>query len=272
VLEQLQAFKVMLGTVAAQYGRLASSTVPAAEHATLKTAHTALQLRHARLERKLANTEDQVQELAHLVRQTKEHAYLLSIQLADAEAHAKSSSRFLRDMLANDATALALDTAYVLQDLGDDLHRVHAEERALDTAIDSAQAELWRHQAQDLLNCFISAHEDTMELGAALRGREAALSDANAARVTLTSEFHTVRDSLRVAERLCAKADTAAQDARKAEMDALKEVEDMKQVAVKRDAMHEAALQKEKENSRRSAVVLQRSKLAEEALQAEIKQ
>jgi hypothetical protein len=272
VLEQLQDFKAMLGAAAAQYGRLASTSVPTTEHATLKSAHAALQLRHARLERKLANTEDQVQELAHLVRQTKERARLLSTQLADADAHANSSSQFLRDVLANDETALALDTAYVLHDLGDEMHHAQIERHTLDTELASGQSDLWKRQARDLLDAFASAHENGMELGAALKGREVALSDANAARVTLTAELDVVRDSLREAERLHAKADITAQAARKAEADALKEVEDMKQISVKREAIHEAALQKEKEVAHRSAAVLRQSKLAEEALQTEIEQ
>jgi hypothetical protein len=270
--DQLETFKTLLSAAAAQYGRLAATTVSTSAHTLLKTEYAALQIRQARLERKLANSEDQVQELAHFIRQTKDQSQLLSSQLMDAEIHARSSSRVLRVLLSEGPSSSALDTAYALQDLGDAMHQAQLEERVAYLAFETAQQDLWRHEAQDLLHAFTSADETTVQLSAALKGRDAALSNANSARTALVAELDAARNALVEAERLRAKAESALQDARKTEMNVLKEVEDMKHIQVKWETAHASALQKEKEVARRSAATLQKSKLAEEALQTEIEQ
>ncbi|KXN90657.1 hypothetical protein AN958_03897 [Leucoagaricus sp. SymC.cos] len=74
----------LLSEAAEQYGRLASTTVPSSTHNKLKRLHNAAEVRVLRLERKLGNAEDQVKELANLIRQVNDHNDLLKAQLGDA--------------------------------------------------------------------------------------------------------------------------------------------------------------------------------------------
>ncbi|EJD02797.1 uncharacterized protein FOMMEDRAFT_146619 [Fomitiporia mediterranea MF3/22] len=67
-----------------EYSRLSSSSAPEAAYETLKLEASRLHLQVARLERKLGNSEEQVLELAQLIRQTQLTNTLLSEQLRDA--------------------------------------------------------------------------------------------------------------------------------------------------------------------------------------------
>jgi hypothetical protein len=272
LLDQLEAFKTMLGTAAEQYGRLVSITVSAPEHARLKIEHAALQMRHARLERRLANSEDQVQELAHLIRQTKEHSHLLSCQLRDAEAHARVSSRSLKEVIRDDPALPVFDTPSALYAVGEALHRDRTEERDLELELTTATGELWRCQAQDLLQAYSSADRALIKLEANIQARHTAISEVVATRNTLSSELDALRTELNEMKRLRTQAEAATQEAQIAKANAMKEVEDMKQIQLKRESANEVALHKEKEATRRSTTALQKSKLAEEALQSEIEQ
>ncbi|KAF9241565.1 hypothetical protein BU15DRAFT_87150 [Melanogaster broomeanus] len=75
LLTRLEQCRVALSRMAEEYGHLAATTEE----------HVALQVRCVRLERKLANSEGQVTELANLIRQTKEENKLLAQQLRETE-------------------------------------------------------------------------------------------------------------------------------------------------------------------------------------------
>ncbi|KAE9411137.1 hypothetical protein BT96DRAFT_911815, partial [Gymnopus androsaceus JB14] len=77
LLGQLQEHRLMLDRVAEQYGMLASSTVSKSVYERLQRDNITLHLQAARFSRKLGNTEGQVSELAHLIRQREEDNQLL---------------------------------------------------------------------------------------------------------------------------------------------------------------------------------------------------
>lgn len=72
LLQQLEQHRHLLASVARQYGALANRSVLTTQPRQLKLEYAALRIRQLRLERKLANSEGQVVELTHLVRQVKE--------------------------------------------------------------------------------------------------------------------------------------------------------------------------------------------------------
>lgn len=97
LLVQLEQHRLMLSRVAEEYGRLASSTVSKAKYDRLRSESDIKQLRIIRLERKLANTEGQVTELAHLIRSTKDESTVLSQRLREAEYETLLYSALLRE-------------------------------------------------------------------------------------------------------------------------------------------------------------------------------
>ncbi|TFL02437.1 hypothetical protein BDV98DRAFT_603640 [Pterulicium gracile] len=81
---RVQQLQSMLSAVAEEYGLLVANTVSLSAHTKAKHETHALRCRNWRLERKLANSEGQVIELAHLIRAVKEQNALLSQELADS--------------------------------------------------------------------------------------------------------------------------------------------------------------------------------------------
>ncbi|KAK7692311.1 hypothetical protein QCA50_003936 [Cerrena zonata] len=97
LLAQLEQHRCMLSRVADEYGRLASSTISKAKYDKVRSENNLKQLRIIRLERKLANTEGQVTELAHFIRTTKDESTFLSQRLREAEYEALLYSSLLRE-------------------------------------------------------------------------------------------------------------------------------------------------------------------------------
>jgi chromosome segregation ATPase len=274
LLNQLRAFKGMLALAAKQYGYLASASVSSSVHTRLKTEHATLQLRTARLERKLANSEDQVQELAHLIRQTKEQGRLLAQQLRDAEEQAQLSSRFLRDRIQEDyrTPVHLIESFAVLYTIGDELHKTRLDEAIVDLNRVEAQSRSWEAQARQLLVGYSISESTQQQLCEDIQIQQSALKANTTQLDSLAAELANLRMERDEARLSVTNAEAALQNARKLEMAATKEVEDMKQVQLRHLASHDAAVAKEKEAIRRSATALQKSKLTEESLQAEIEQ
>ncbi|KAL0956277.1 hypothetical protein HGRIS_002435 [Hohenbuehelia grisea] len=86
LVSRLEQYHTLLVQVATEYGRLATASVAASEHARIKSENTTLHLSIHRLERKYANAEAQVVELAHLVRHTQEENLFLRDQVYDYRA------------------------------------------------------------------------------------------------------------------------------------------------------------------------------------------
>ncbi|CAK5281483.1 unnamed protein product [Mycena citricolor] len=77
LLNQVEEHRRLLALAAQDYRRLLDTTVSAIAHVKLKHDHEVLHIRALRLERKLANSDGQVAELAHLIRQSQERIQLL---------------------------------------------------------------------------------------------------------------------------------------------------------------------------------------------------
>jgi chromosome segregation ATPase len=271
LVDRVSAFSDMLARAAEQYGRLATVTVSAATHARLKAEHAALELREFKLARKLANTEDQVQELAHLIRQTKDQNALLAAQLRDADTFASSSSSALRAYLQDGhdvdaATELAALAAEV------DILQARADAREAGLLCEAAASSQWQHHAQDLLGAYTDAELAVQQHSRELAARGKALAEAVAGREKLSAEVARAQVERDEAKGQLAAATSAADRARAAELAAQHEVEATVRARKTDAAAHGDALQKEKDATRRAANAAQKNKLAEEALQTEVEQ
>ncbi|KAJ3836192.1 hypothetical protein F5878DRAFT_653202 [Lentinula raphanica] len=83
LLARLGDHRVLLARLAEQYGLLASNTVSKTAFEQLKLENCALRIQAARSSRKLGNTEAQVSELTHLIRQSMEEKQLLQSNIDD---------------------------------------------------------------------------------------------------------------------------------------------------------------------------------------------
>ena len=118
---QLGCLRDMLGQAATHYGKLVSETVSKATYDRLQGEQNSLQFHSFRLERKLANSEAQVAELARLIRQSQETNDFLESQLRSAEEESSLYRAALEDVRKDhhigggDDTFLLADTLFTAQ-------------------------------------------------------------------------------------------------------------------------------------------------------------
>lgn len=253
LVEQVEQHRILLGVVSEEYARLASCTVPASTYARTKHEHTVLQLRTWRLERKLANSEGQVVELANLIRQTKDANTHLARTIQDTEAElsfAWSLQHAPREPRADPTLHTDLAHAIAARRRHDLEHRTH-----------ELTSQFYALTADELLLAYSHSEHELHEARALLQERAAAVQAASAARDALAAELQTAREAQDAADELRARAGVL--QAR------VTEIEEK----LRADAqLHATALNKEKDKVRRATEIVQKSQMAEDGLRAEIDQ
>ena len=263
MLEMLEQHKAVLARVAQEYGQLASRTVSQAIHSRVRHEADALRLRVSRLERKLANSEEQVVELAHLIRQTKDENGFLAGQLREAQEEAAQHSIRLR--AAEDERC---EEARVHPELEGEVERfgveLHDAERAKQEAIRAdltSWADAHRLRADSLLQHATGLATALDHADEQARQDASALSASSAQHASLQNAHDILRAQHVDAQEQLARA-SAAQAA------LAREVED----AAAERARAEQALQREKDAARRLASTVQQHRAAEDALREEMDQ
>ncbi|KIM83361.1 hypothetical protein PILCRDRAFT_819600 [Piloderma croceum F 1598] len=275
LLTQLEQHRFVLGRVAEEYARLASVTVPVAEHSRLKHEHTVLSLHTLRIERKLANSEAQAAELANLIRHTKEQNGFLSAQLKDAQDAIIFYSQALKDATVNDAAPHAtvdrtLDkkAAAIDQELRNSERRTQELRRSnIETSL-----EFYRHICEQQLLTYSATDKALVAEQQALQRQTAELSGAVTTRDTLATQLKAITTEHESAKQLLATANTALAQAR-----ADNEATEQQMVIVEErmraeGAKNREALQKEREAAQRLTAAAQMSKMSEDGLRAELEQ
>lgn len=148
---QVQGVRAMLERAVEEYSRLAASSVPAAQHHKLKMERARLELRVARLERKLGDREAQVTELAAMIRQAAERRTLLESSLADVESDLMTATKEL--------TALHASASLPNRDELEDLHIALGDINANARLMLTAELEVQRNTAIEKL---LSTQFDTL--------------------------------------------------------------------------------------------------------------
>lgn len=273
LLIQLEQCRMSLSRVAEEYARLASTTVTAKAYATLKEEHLALQSRSLRLERKLANSEGQVTELAHLIRQTNEENKLLFEQLRDAEGEITFYSRLLQEN--------SLDQTH---SHGDDISSLKNELAALCLDIVQGHALATLVEYHDTAHNFYRDLADDMRLQVdalenAIRQEQSAnrtLAEEVASHIALREassvELQKLQTGLAEANRNLANEQVSLTEIRQ-DRDALQDKVDVLEKRLgEQVSQHNVALQKEREVAQKLFAQLCMSKTAEETLKAEVEQ
>ncbi|KAI6033129.1 hypothetical protein F5J12DRAFT_798878 [Pisolithus orientalis] len=266
LMDQLEQCKVALSRVAEQYGHLASTTVLAKDHEALKMENVELKMMTLRLERKLANTEGQVTELAHLIRQTQEQNTCLRQQLEETEDEASFYADALRDYMQysshQDSTHTLLTT----------LAGVHAD--MLENKLNGLVINLRDCKTANDLHSM--RNEDLERALDGERAKSKTLSEEVgrhlADRVAADTCLQRLRAELAEANQALAKEQVSRASAHQ-QVDKLQgRVTQLEEHLRDEVSRHKDAENREREAAKKLSAQLSMSKTAEEALNAEIEQ
>ncbi|KAG1723803.1 hypothetical protein EDB19DRAFT_1951638 [Suillus lakei] len=276
---RLDQYRSVLSRVAEEYGRLATTTVAASNHATLVKDHTALQLRSFRLERKLANSEGQVIELANLVRHTQEENTLLRQELCDAQEEVAFQLQTSQEYRA------ALDGCSHRTDL----HELHCLKGSIHQSEIDISRETMAVQESALAytgtisNFYRSCNDELLsecsrldgilekqhEIDRALIGQ---LARNSAERDVLQAELTKAQVEITTGQRALADAQISLTEGREEQHVLQRRVDEFENNIRHTAASHKQALQRERDTSQKLSAALHISKTAEDALKADIEQ
>ncbi|KAI1795710.1 hypothetical protein LXA43DRAFT_970577 [Ganoderma leucocontextum] len=271
---QLEQHRFALSRVAQEYGKLASTTIALSAHRRVKQEVVVLQLRNNKLERKLANSDGQVVELANLIRQVKEENAFLTSQLRETQNEATAYRQTLQDV--SSFATVAADEMREFEDAA----RSVAEERhaSVYSVLDAARvdSELWssldRVRTDALLFHASVLSKEANDTRAQLDQRAKQLAEAEAVRKQLSESLQHAQTEH--ADVQCMVVESAASLAESnARADSFKkQLEVVKAEAQADVARAKQGLQQEKQASQRLAKSLHQAKQAEQFLRSEVEQ
>lgn len=269
-LAQLEQHRRLIGQVAEEYGHLVSTSVPRTEHARLKQQLAVSQIRTLRLERKLANSEGQVVELANLIRQSKENNAFLIHQLREAEVEI----HFTKEALLEAASIRPVepDTSLIqtLQDISEDLAHTRAEIHTVDKKASDLSAEFYRLKSEELLLAYSIADKQLSEAALTAQQHASDLSSALASHEAIAALLESVQKERATVEGQL-KAATESTDKLRASSEYLtRQVAEIEGKLREAAGAHEEALKKERDTVKRLAGTVQTARMAEDAMRAEI--
>ena len=274
LVSQLEQCRSLMGRVAEEYGRLASVTVPIQAHSHLKQNHAALELRTLRLERKLANSEAQVVELANLIRQTKEQCGQLSAELHDAQAAVAFYSQVFSDVIVDILRQPSLD--WNLEDGTMDITRALHDSEIQVRDVNEAHHRLlheWYQSGCDQLLFFCAiADRAILQEQQTVQRQTVELAGAVAARDSLTSQLDSLRGEMEATQQQYIAANSALVNARLDNATLSQKADELGEKMRVDSAHHKEALRKEKEAIQRLTATAQMCKMSEEGLRAEVEQ
>lgn len=263
LINQLQQHQALAVEVSEQYALLAHAKHQLEETARREAMFTSLQ--SERLQRKLANSEGQVIELAYLIRQTKADNVLLLAQLAEAEEEMAFVRQSLADVaaLSSAPRATDADVAALLHDIVDgelEVQRCIAEADSRTHALTDSYKETLR---SEVAVAYALADRETLLQSMIMHIDEV---DIHALRKDV-QEVRRERDTT-VARVRTSEAEVARLVQAQAEMESRLVVAEAEMRAA--TARHMKAVTREKEAAQRMNTSLQKSRQAEEGLRAKI--
>ncbi len=242
----------------------------------LRHEHHSLQFYTFRLERRLANTEAQVAELASLIRQTQDANGLLEDELRAAEEDNNWYKVALEDMRADFCSGRTDSMHALLVGTLATAQKEHLlSELKIQQTLSSSERRFARFYASlygeleascatiraDLDAELLVSQTQAVELQTAKAVQDATSADLNAVRTGMESMRKQLEET---------SSSLSAVKAREAAL--VQEVKDVKSQNKEQTTAHRQAFQKEKETASKLAMNLQQSKVAEEELRAEINQ
>jgi len=249
--------KHLLSHAAEQYCQLVATTVPSSTHNELKRLYRSTQLKGWRLERKLANAEDQVQELVNLVRQTNNRNDLLESHLADASHQLASYEIMFNEphpTVVPEPTQLTehhdLETAQArLHELLAIYYALYSQMLAFAcTCVD-----------KDLTRATLLAQQYSQDLASTRASHKATTASLEAVQhecSTISEELLTLKDSLTTLQCTCTSLENQ-----------IASFKDERQQLI---LDHQTEIKNDRDAVQRLTSTVQKNRMAEDALRAEI--
>jgi hypothetical protein len=271
LLARLEACEAALVRAAGAAGACAAASVPRGAHEQLKEDCLALEQRCFRLERKLANAEAQVVELAQLIRQAQESRAFALEHLAEAEAERDHYVTAYGD-LASSSFSEALDPESLI-----DLFAAHLDALGLDKACAESAAGTYRGLAhfyfllnRELMFAYGGALDELSNEQAQLSTQKKALEKEIVGRSALNKELQGAHDQLTAARHEREDADVRLRDARADVLELREKANALERAKIAEERAGAAAMRREKEAAQKFAAAAQMHKAAEDALRGEI--
>ena len=269
LLVQLEQYQLLLRQVAGEYGCLVSRTVPISDHTQLKLEYTTLLAHTDRLECRLSRSQIQVVELTSMIRDAKEQIEFLMTQLYEAELDMSSCFSALADV---PSTLLlwssSFDSVYYA------INEEFAEWRSAIQTVDARSSELasdFYHMAfEELLLAHSVIDKELQSEQLTSRQQAADLSSALASHKAIAACLEiTQREQCATEGRLKTATDLTEKLKSSSHSVAcqLSETEEKMRLAA---AASSVALQKEKDTVQKLTSIVQKSRMAEDALRSEI--
>jgi hypothetical protein len=273
---QLEALRDLLLQAATHYGKLVSETVSKTAHDKLRHEYHSLQFHTFRLERKLANTEAQVAELARLIRQSHDANGLLEDELCAAEEDKNWYKSTLEDIRADLRSGRADSIHALLVDTLATAHKEHMlSELKIQQALSSGERRSARFYAGLNGELVISCATMRADLDAELlvsQTQAVELQTAKAIQDAMIADLHATRTTLESTRKQLEETSSSLSTVKSREVALAQEVKEVRSQNKEQTTAHKQALQKEEEAASKLATSLQQSKVAEEELRAEINQ
>jgi len=266
LVQRLEQYRALLNTIAEQYGSLASQTVSLATHDRLQRDHALLQLRQLRLERKLANSEGQVVELAHLIRHLKEQNTCLQQQLSSTLDDYCTLTHFDVSASPNSDDGFEDSLAVVL---GAILQQ-QIELAMTDTMTNSLTSAYYHLKSDELVFASSVLDKEVINLRGLADQRASDLSSALASHEAIATSLESLQKEKNICEDNLQTATTTANDLRESTAILEAQLSDAHQELSTCASNHATALKKEKDTIQRLTSTIQKNRVAEDVLRAEI--
>ncbi|KAF6762958.1 hypothetical protein DFP72DRAFT_874242 [Ephemerocybe angulata] len=262
---RLEQHTNLLSHVASEFGRLATQSVRRSLYEDLETKHHTIHIQKLKLERKLANSEAQVIELVHLIRQSQTDSLILSQQLEDA----CQEITFVRENLVE----TDVDPSPELHALLAIQHSIYDHQLTaskIEERTSQLLADFYRLHSTDLtITSYIQRKELTVtEIIAEQHATQ--VSEVLASHEAIASRLESVsNDYAKTQEQIaCTTADKQVAERDLRNLDLKLEEKDALLAGI--DSKHKQALKKERDTIQRLTSTIQKDRMAEDALREEI--
>jgi hypothetical protein len=266
ILNQLEDHRRLLDRVVQEYAYLASRSVSSTDYHHLRHNHSVLQLHQLRLERKLANTEGQVIELTHLIRQSKEE----NLQSSQALSDALDENAILRTAASEHDNSNTFSLDAILDSIHSNIILEHVELAKIDASTHESLTGYYQSQCIDLCLAFSVINKELVDAQATTGQHAIDLASALTCNESITSRLESLQKEHDTREEEIKLALTTTNDLKAATASLEAQVAEMQQKLDDSDSSHANDLKKEKDIIHRLNTTIQRSRMAEEGFRDDI--
>ncbi|KAG5649952.1 hypothetical protein H0H81_001330, partial [Sphagnurus paluster] len=272
LLSQLEQHRQLIGLVAEEYGCLVRSTIPTTSHTRLRHQHFTTQLQVVRLERKLSVCTDQLDQVTSMVRSANEQNLYLSQRVQELEDEIefyRNASMQMGSVAIDELNSLFVDA---LRPIEAEQLVSEQEIQSLDTRTTELLSEFYRLACNNLLSDYVVIDSLLNHEKRVSQEQATSLSSTLASQEAITARLESVQqEKAALDEQL--KAVIELSNSLKVSSDSLtRRAADAEKKEAECNARNEVALKKERDVVRRLTETVQKSRMVEDVLRAEINQ